>query len=181
VVLYTFYKVNQAFAQRKLLKITSSHQSHLEKRNKNIKKTQSVNLLLTKKYYIVFPDTEESTFQAHMVNNMKVFIIAIFITLILSKPSFAQEVGGNSAVVPSEYSGYALFDAVNTNGEKLFVQSPVKYKLFLIPAPKDNDENYTYRNYKMEMERHQQEDAINHIDEETKKINSAAYYPLYFD
>jgi len=138
--------------------------------------------LLTKNHYIYFPDIVKLLITNKPMNNkIKFFICAILPIWLVSINAFAQEAAEKRVILSGEYKGYALFDAVNNKGEKLFVQKPVKYKIYFPPSPKDNDENYRYRSYKIERDSHKQEDTAHNPDEETKNINSAAYYPIYFD
>jgi hypothetical protein len=112
---------------------------------------------------------------------MKTLGTAILIAILLILPAMAQEQNNLNTTVPKELVGYVIYDTVDRNGNTVTAKAPVKYTLKTI-SHTDNDESYEYRHYRIEMARVQKEKAEkDKIENEAKRINSAAYYPLYFD
>lgn len=113
---------------------------------------------------------------------MKILAIAILLALIINLPALAQDANGDPYYAHKEYAGFMVYESTDKKGDKVLVTKPVTYKISPSSTTEDNDEHYKYRNYRIEMERSDNEKEIkNKAELETKKINSAAYYPLYFD
>ena len=75
-----------------------------------------------------------------------------------------------------------VYERMTNTGEVVKVKQPVIYKVYDYNSNEDNDRNYEYRNYRIEMERMKKaKEAKKEIDHEEESINSAANYPLYFD
>ncbi len=111
---------------------------------------------------------------------MKILVITILLTIAFHLNAIAKETANR--YLPDEYAGYMVYETTNKRGDRILVKSPVKYKIRASEENEDNDENYQYRNYRIELQRSQEEqEAKEQQEDEEKKINSAAYYPLYFD
>lgn len=113
---------------------------------------------------------------------MKNLIVIILLVLLQHLPANAAENNFSGTTLPEEYSGYMIYDAIDKKGDTVTVKQPVRYKAHPTNYPSDNDENYQYRNYRIELQR--VKTATEEADKnetENKKINSAAYYPLYLD
>lgn len=109
---------------------------------------------------------------------MKILRTALLIVFLSNLPAIAQERNNITMRIPKEYIGYMIYET--TDGK--VVKDPVRYKIKSSYIPADNDESYEYRNYRIEMQRAKSEQVERDKREsEEKKINSAAYYPLYFD
>lgn len=110
----------------------------------------------------------------------------------LSVASRAEDVTLSEYAIPSEYSGYIIYETIDKYGNKTRVKQAVRYNIKALENYKsnqpyyntsyDNDDNYSYRSYKIEIkpEKIASKTELQNL-EENKKINSAAYYPLYLD
>ena len=113
---------------------------------------------------------------------MKVLVITTLLALVVALPAMAIEKKAYDSVWPGEYTGYIIYEDVNSEGEKIVRKEPVRYALHPQNVISDNDGNYKYRSYRIEVDRTKKEQSAKEKrDNEVKKINSAAYYPLYLD
>jgi hypothetical protein len=111
---------------------------------------------------------------------MKILGFTILLVLIINFQAIAQDNERNY----NEYTGYMVYDTIDNNGYRVSVKTPVQYKAVseYDYSAQDNDISYQYRDYNVEMQRNEKEqEAKNKIDTEEERINSAAYYPMYFD
>lgn len=108
---------------------------------------------------------------------MKILLITTLLVFGLWLPATAQ----NSNITPthSGYAGFMVYETLNSKGEKVIIKSPIRYNNGNL---QDNDQSYEYRNYRLELERVKKEKALEEkANSEEKRINSAKYYPIYFD
>lgn len=112
---------------------------------------------------------------------MKILGTAILVAFLFTRLAMAQERDNSNISAPKELVGYVIYDTIDSNGNTVTAKAPVKYKIKTASIA-DNDESYEYRHYRIEMARKKKEKAERaKIENEEKRINSAAYYPLYFD
>ncbi len=109
---------------------------------------------------------------------MKVLIFAILLVVAGAFPAISEEQNVSESYLPTEFSGYIVYEGVNSQGEKVHMRKPVRYKLYNGEVPEDNDRGYEYRNYRMEYEKEKEEQGD---ASERNNINSAANYPIYFN